>query len=198
MRDGRIVYVGTAGREGVAGARRTRVVDLDGQMVLPGFTTRTSIRSAAASSSRRCNLNDATTAEAVFDGIRRYAAKHPTERWMIGGGLAAAGLPEAEPDPPAARRDRGRTGPSSSSRRRPFRLGQLEGARSSPASRARPPDPAERAHRARPRRAIPRARCARRRRGSCRPATSRTRPEGVRRRAAPRPRDGQSLRHHVA
>jgi predicted amidohydrolase YtcJ len=78
----------------------TRVVHTDGGLVLPGFQDSHVHAPFAGRALRRVWLNDVLGREAYLDVIADYAATHPDEPWIIGGGWAMecfpGGLPTKE------------------------------------------------------------------------------------------------------
>lgn len=97
VRDGRIVYVGSAdGVRAWIGAD-TRVLDLDGRFVLPGFMDSHVHPISAGLELAACDLNGAKTADEVFERIRAYAAAHPEKKWIAGGGWDLPLFPDANP-----------------------------------------------------------------------------------------------------
>ena len=93
VRDGRIVFVG-----GAEGARAfigpdTRVLDLKGAMVLPGFHDAHIHPVSGGVELAQCNLNDLPTAEAVGARVRGCAAAAKPDEWVVGGGWALPVFP---------------------------------------------------------------------------------------------------------
>lgn len=86
VRDGRIAYVGPdAGVEQWIGPG-TRVLELAGRMVLPGFHD-THVHPISGGVERtQCDLNEADTRQAVLDAIRACAADLEEGEWLVGGG----------------------------------------------------------------------------------------------------------------
>jgi predicted amidohydrolase YtcJ len=86
IRAGRIVYVGTDG--GLASYRgaHTRVVDLHGRMLLPGFQDAHIHPISGGIQADSCDLSELKTVEEYVDAVRRYATAHPQEAWITGGG----------------------------------------------------------------------------------------------------------------
>ncbi len=97
VRGGRIVYVGSA--EGAKAFRgsSTRVVDLAGKMVLPGFHDAHVHPVSGGMELELCNLNGLETKEKIFETIREYAAAQPKEPWILGGGWDLPIFPDASP-----------------------------------------------------------------------------------------------------
>lgn len=97
VRQGKIVYVGD--ESGVTGwlGPATRVVDLQGKMVLPGFCDAHVHPLLAGLEAARCQLNDLATVEAVKDKLKVYAAEHPDLPWIVGSGWSLTLFPEANP-----------------------------------------------------------------------------------------------------
>ena len=86
IRGGRIVYVGTdAGLASYVGTR-TRVVDLRGRMLLPGFQDVHIHPISGGIQANSCDLTGMKTVEEYIEAVRKYAAAHPQEAWVTGGG----------------------------------------------------------------------------------------------------------------
>ncbi len=95
--DGRIVYVGNEeGLKRWLGAR-TKRVDLQGKMVLPGFHDSHVHPVSGGVELGECNLNGLTTQEQILNAIRRYAAQNPNAPWIRGGGWDLPIFPNANP-----------------------------------------------------------------------------------------------------
>jgi hypothetical protein len=97
VRGGRIVYVGTDPGAATWRGSTTRVVDLAGRMLLPGFHDSHVHPVSSGIELTRCDLAPFTTKEEVFAEIRRYAAAHPQDAWIIGSGWALPIFPGANP-----------------------------------------------------------------------------------------------------
>jgi predicted amidohydrolase YtcJ len=111
VRDGRLVFVGDeAGVEKFIGSA-TRVLDLAGRMVLPGFQDNHAHPLSGGLELNECNLYAAKTPAEVEGAIRAYATQHPGLAWVRGNGwqlpVFSAGNPKREmldrlvPDRPA-------------------------------------------------------------------------------------------------
>jgi predicted amidohydrolase YtcJ len=86
IRAGRIVYVGTdAGLASYVGAH-TRVVDLHGRMLLPGFQDAHIHPISGGIEANSCDLSGMNSVEEYVEAVRKYAAAHPQEAWITGGG----------------------------------------------------------------------------------------------------------------
>lgn len=84
---GRIVYVGDSeGAEGLIGAD-TRVINLEGRMLLPGFHDSHVHPMAAGTRIFRCQLADLSWPEPVLDAIRKCATGLEAGEWFRGVGL---------------------------------------------------------------------------------------------------------------
>ena len=87
---GSIVYVGTdAGAKEHIGPE-TKVVDLKGRMVVPGFQDVHIHPISGGIEANGCDLNAATTVEEYVATIKKYADAHPDEPWIKGGGWSMA------------------------------------------------------------------------------------------------------------
>src|SRR3954454_8555695 len=97
VRQGRIVAVGDDNAvRGLIGSR-TRVVELRGRSVTPGFGDAHVHPVEAGIGRLRCDLSDADGMDAYLALISRYAASHPDEPWIRGDGWAMAAFPGGVP-----------------------------------------------------------------------------------------------------
>ena len=99
IKDGRILAVGIADgdlaefREGP----NTEVISLPGRMALPGFQDAHIHAPFAGRNRRRVWLNDVVGRNEYLQIIADYAAAHPGEPWIIGGGWAMEAFPGGLP-----------------------------------------------------------------------------------------------------
>jgi predicted amidohydrolase YtcJ len=93
VRDGRIVFVGTAGDARAWRGPRTRVVELPGRMVLPGFHDAHVHPVSGGVELAQCDLNNLPTAGAVLDKVRQCADRLAADQWVVGGGYALPVFP---------------------------------------------------------------------------------------------------------
>jgi hypothetical protein len=93
VRDGRIVFVGTAKDAQPRIGPRTRVLELKGRMVLPGFHDAHIHPVSGGVELAQCNLNDLATAAAVLAKVRECAAAVGPDQWVVGGGWALPVFP---------------------------------------------------------------------------------------------------------
>ncbi len=97
VRGGRIVYVGSDNGIAPFIGSGTEVVDLAGQMVLPGFHDSHAHPISGGLTLAECDLNDSTTRAGVVAMIRWCAAAHPDRPWVRGRGWALPIFPDANP-----------------------------------------------------------------------------------------------------
>jgi len=97
IRHGRIAYVGGDSLPLELVGRGTNVVDLGGQMVLPGFQDAHVHLLESGVDLGECDLADLTTAAEIADTIRAYAAAHPDLVWVRGSGWQLPVFPDANP-----------------------------------------------------------------------------------------------------
>jgi len=95
VKDGRIVFVGSD--RGVAAhvGAGTKVVDLHGRMVLPGFVDAHIHPVSGGIELGQCDLNDLPDARATLEKVRQCAATG--EGWVVGGGWSLAAFPGGAP-----------------------------------------------------------------------------------------------------
>jgi predicted amidohydrolase YtcJ len=97
VRDGRIVFVGTrAGARAFVGPK-TRVLKLDGRMLLPGFQDAHAHPISGGLELALCNLNDIPTADAVLAKVRECAKDMAARPWISGGGWLLPVFPGGNP-----------------------------------------------------------------------------------------------------
>ena len=95
--DGKIVCVGVnADAEKFVGPN-TKVVQLEGKMVLPGFQDSHVHPAWGGIELPRCWLNDSYTPKEIYATIAKYAESHPHEKWILGAGWPLTAFPDANP-----------------------------------------------------------------------------------------------------
>jgi predicted amidohydrolase YtcJ len=94
---GRIAAVGDA--EAVVGLRgpATRVVDLDGAMVLPGFQDAHCHLGTAGHASTLCSLAESDGPDGHLRRIGAYREAHPDRDWVVGNGWSMSDFPGGTP-----------------------------------------------------------------------------------------------------
>jgi predicted amidohydrolase YtcJ len=101
VRDGRIVAVGdrTDALDALSGMRFD-IVDLGGRMLLPGLHDAHIHPVSGAMERLRCDLSQLHDKAAYLDAVGAYAAGHPGQEWITGGGWSMSvfpgGLPHRE------------------------------------------------------------------------------------------------------
>lgn len=98
VRGGKIVFVGDdAGAQQYIG-KGTRVVDLNGRMLLPSFQDSHAHPSGVPNPAAQVNLEGPKDRETIFARIRTFAAANPGKAWIVGSGWdEAAFRPEGRP-----------------------------------------------------------------------------------------------------
>lgn len=86
---GRIAAVGAAREIAELVGSRTRVLELDGRMVLPGFQDAHLHPPSGGFEMLRCDLYGLSDRQEYLAAIARYAAEHPDAVWIEGGGWSA-------------------------------------------------------------------------------------------------------------
>jgi len=86
IRGGHIVFVGTDLDLEKHIGPDTRVVDLKGRMLLPGFQDAHVHPISAGTEAVSCDLNGLETAEQYVAKIKEYSDAHPEAEWITGGG----------------------------------------------------------------------------------------------------------------
>ncbi len=97
IRDGILVYLGSnTGLDDWIGSS-TEVLDLHGEMVLPGFHDSHVHPATGGVELAECNVNDLTDPAQVLETIRTYAQSHPDLPWIRGGGWDLPIFADANP-----------------------------------------------------------------------------------------------------
>ena len=95
--DGRIVAVGTAAEVGELAGPRTRVVDLGGRLLLPGFIDAHMHASSATEELFDVSLEACESVEECIAAVRRFAAEHPELTFIRGYGWSDTYTPRLGP-----------------------------------------------------------------------------------------------------
>ena len=134
VRDGRIVAVGEDGAVRAWIGPRSRVVELRGRTVTPGFGDAHVHPISSGLDRMRCDLDEQRGLDDYLAAIATYAMTHPDEPWIRGGGWSMADFPGGIPH----RADLDRVVPDRpvflDQPRRAHGMGQLPGARARRAS----------------------------------------------------------------
>ena len=97
VRDGRIVFVGSSADARPLIGPGTRVVELDGETLLPGFQDAHIHPIEGGMLSRSCDLHDLADAAAYLEAIAAHATAHPDRAWITGSGWSLPAFPRGEP-----------------------------------------------------------------------------------------------------
>jgi predicted amidohydrolase YtcJ len=97
VRGGRIVALGRDGDVAPHVGPKTRVVELRGRTVLPGFQDAHCHPPSSGLDELRCDVRDARGREAVVERIREYADAHRDDPWVLGSGWYMADFPGGTP-----------------------------------------------------------------------------------------------------
>jgi predicted amidohydrolase YtcJ len=97
VRGERIVAVGSAADAASLMGPRTRVVDLAGRLLLPGFQDAHVHPVEAGVDRLHCDLRTARGRDGVLAAIRAYVAAHPDDEWVIGSGWSMADFEHGTP-----------------------------------------------------------------------------------------------------
>jgi hypothetical protein len=97
VRDGRIVIVGSDDDVRELLGSSTDVIDLKGRMLLPGFQDAHVHPPSSGLEMLRCNLSNAYSLPGYRRIVAEYAAGHPDEPWILGGGWSMDVFPGGNP-----------------------------------------------------------------------------------------------------
>jgi hypothetical protein len=97
VRQGRIVAVGPVRDVQLLAGSRTRVIDLGGRMVLPGFQDAHVHPPIGGLVRLRCDLHERRGLDTYLQVVRDYAESHPDEAWIRGGGWHMPDFPGGTP-----------------------------------------------------------------------------------------------------
>src|SRR5690348_3192400 len=95
--NGRIIFAGPdAGAARLAGPS-TKIVDLAGKMVLPGFHDSHVHLMEGGVDMSLCDVKSVATPLEVLAAVRKFAAAHPDKPWVTGSGWDLPVFPDANP-----------------------------------------------------------------------------------------------------
>jgi predicted amidohydrolase YtcJ len=97
VRDGRIVFVGSSAEVQPVIGPGTRVIELDGETMLPGFQDAHVHPIEGGMLSSACDLHDLADANAYLEAITAHAAAHPEREWIHGSGWSLPAFERGEP-----------------------------------------------------------------------------------------------------
>jgi predicted amidohydrolase YtcJ len=97
VRGGRIVHVGSAADARPMIGPATRVVQLAGESLLPGFQDAHIHPIEGGMLAQSCDLHGLADAAAYLDAIAAHAAAHPDREWIHGSGWSLPAFPRGEP-----------------------------------------------------------------------------------------------------
>ncbi|HEX5825829.1 MAG TPA: amidohydrolase [Candidatus Limnocylindrales bacterium] len=97
VRGERIVAVGSIADVAPWIGPRTRVIDLAGRLLLPGFQDAHIHPISSGVESLRCDVSEVHPRAAVFEKIRAYADAHPELDWIVGSGWYMGDFPRGVP-----------------------------------------------------------------------------------------------------
>ncbi len=97
VRGSRIAHVGTDADALALAGPHTRVIDLGGRTVTPGFGDLHVHPPMGGLARIRCELHDARGKDEYLKIVRAYAAAHPDAAWILGGGWSLADFPGGLP-----------------------------------------------------------------------------------------------------
>ena len=98
IKDGRIAAVGRASDVARLAGPKTRVIELEGQTVLPGFQDAHLHPLDGGLLAVVCNLHETGSADECLDVIARYAGDHPDRDWITGDGWSMDFFEGGNPD----------------------------------------------------------------------------------------------------
>ncbi|HSL34903.1 MAG TPA: amidohydrolase, partial [Candidatus Limnocylindrales bacterium] len=97
VRAGRIAAVGSATEIDTMRGPRTRVVDLAGGMLVPGFQDAHVHPLTGGMDRMQCDLRESRGRPGVLAAIRDYVERHPELEWIVGSGWYMADFPNGTP-----------------------------------------------------------------------------------------------------
>jgi predicted amidohydrolase YtcJ len=98
VKDGRIAAVGATAEPARLAGPKTRVIELEGRTVLPGFQDAHLHPLDGGLLSLVCNLHDTASADDCLAEIAHYAAANPEREWISGSGWSMDFFPGGNPD----------------------------------------------------------------------------------------------------
>lgn len=97
VRDSQIIFVGTNSQSEKLIGAKTKIIDLHGRLMLPGFHDTHVHLSEGGVEINQVSLEGISQPEQIAERIKAYIRKHPTETWVQGGNWALTLFPKANP-----------------------------------------------------------------------------------------------------
>lgn len=97
VRDGKILFVGTASGATKFKGEKTKVLDLAGKMVMPSFCDSHTHLIDGGIDLTECSLLECKTSRQILDTISKYAKEHPQLPWIRGSGWSLPCFPGGNP-----------------------------------------------------------------------------------------------------
>lgn len=99
IRDGEIIFVGADAEADAFIGMNTRVIDLDGRMLMPGFHDAHAHVRYGGTASLGCDLQDGTDPSEIRSLLLECAqsGEYGPDEWVVGGGWALAAFPGGSP-----------------------------------------------------------------------------------------------------
>ncbi len=98
LRDGRVAAVGSEAEVRELAGPGTRVIELSGGMVLPGFQDSHVHPLHGGLARLRCDLHEVSGREGYLRAIQAYADRNPHTEWIVGSGWSMAAFPGGTPE----------------------------------------------------------------------------------------------------
>lgn len=95
--NGKILFVGSNADAAPFAGPMTRIVDLSGKMILPGFHDSHAHPATGYIESQGCDLSEMQTKEQIYKTITNFAQEHRDAKWLMGGGWALPIFTNASP-----------------------------------------------------------------------------------------------------
>ena len=98
VKDGKIIFVGENGTVKSFIGENTKVIDLNGKMILPGFIDSHAHPISSYRYFYELNLYGLKTKEKIQDAIKIYLTEHPEAKYVKGRGWSNTDFPKSGPD----------------------------------------------------------------------------------------------------
>ncbi len=95
--NGKIAFVGSNADAAPFAGPMTRIVDMSGKMILPGFHDSHAHPATGYLEQQGCDLAELQTKEQILKTVATYVKDHPDITWVTGGGWSLPIFPDASP-----------------------------------------------------------------------------------------------------
>jgi len=98
VRENRIIYVGNNADVKTYIGKKTRIINLDGRLLLPAFHDSHTHMVLGGERLTQCILSNSKSIDEILERIQSYMQAHESNKWILGWGYDQSLFPEGNPN----------------------------------------------------------------------------------------------------